>query len=164
MPGNLRRRALRTVTLATFRLLASQPAWGEELFSIEQLPRALAVEAASDAVRFCEANGYRVTAAVAGAAGDTRVLIKGDGSTPHTSETATRKAYTQITLGPIFGFDALGAFAEKARSNPYQSSLLTIPNIILLLGAVAIKAKGKTIAAIGVGGAPGAEKDGACAA
>jgi uncharacterized protein GlcG (DUF336 family) len=92
------------------------------------------------------------------------VLVKGDGSTPHTRETAYRKAYTQITLGPIFGFDALGVFAEKVKTNPFQSSFLTIPNIILLPGAVAVKAKGETIAAIGVGGAPGGDKDEACAA
>lgn len=128
------------------------------------LPRALAVEAATEAIRSCEANGYRVTATVVDAAGETRVLIKGDGSTPHTKETAYRKAYTQITLGPIFAFDTLGAFAEKMKANSFQSSFLTIPNIILLPGAVAIKIRGEIVAAIGVGGAPGGDKDEACAA
>lgn len=128
------------------------------------LPRILAVEAASEAVRACEANGYKVTAAVVDVAGEMRVLIKGEGSTPHTKETAYRKAFTQITLGPIFAFDALGGFAEKMKANPFQSSFLTIPNIILLPGAVAIKAKGEVIGAIGVGGAPGGDKDEACAA
>lgn len=128
------------------------------------LPGALAVEAAIEAVRACEASGYRVTATVVDAAGETRVLIKGDRSTPHTKETAYRKAYTQITLGPIFAFDTLGGLVEKMKASPFQSSFLTVPNIILLPGAVAIKAKGETIAAIGVGGAPGGEKDEACAA
>jgi uncharacterized protein GlcG (DUF336 family) len=128
------------------------------------LPRALAVEAASEAVRACESSGYKVTAVVVDQAGETRVLLKGDGSTPHTKETAFRKAYTQVTLGPIFAFDTLGVFAEKMRANPFQSSFLTVPNLILLPGAVAVKAKGEIVAAIGVGGAPGGEKDEACAA
>lgn len=64
----------------------------------------------------------------------------------------------------MFSFDTLGAFAEKVKANPAAPSFLTIPNIILLPGAVAVKARGEIVAAIGVGGAPGGEKDEACAA
>lgn len=143
---------------------ANGPASAQGAYSGSVLARALAVEAASAAIQACEANDYRVTATVVDAAGDIRALIRGDGSTPHTKETAYRKAYTQITLGPIFAFDALGTFVEKMKGNPVQSSFLTVPNIILLPGAVAVKARGETIAAIGVGGAPGGDKDEACAA
>jgi uncharacterized protein GlcG (DUF336 family) len=136
----------------------------QDLPSASSLPRALAVEAASEAIRACEANGFKVTAVVVDAAGEMKALIKGDGSTPHTKETAFRKAYTQITLGPIFAFDTLGSFVDKMKANPSQFTFQTIPNIILLPGAVAIKAKGVLIAAIGVGGAPGGDKDEACAA
>lgn len=129
-----------------------------------ELPLALATEAAAEAVRTCEANGYKVSAAVVDPSGEIRALLKGDHSTTHTRETSFRKAYTTVTLGPIFGFEALSVFAEKAKSNPYASSFLTIPNIIFLPGAVAIKAKGEIVAAIGVGGAPGGEKDEVCAA
>ena len=96
--------------------------------------------------------------------GETRAFIKGDHATVHTRETSFRKAYTTITLGPVFGFDALGTFAEKTKASPVVSSFLTVPNIILLPGAVAIMAKGEIVGAVGVGGAPGGEKDEACAA
>ena len=43
----------------------------------------------------------------------------------------------------------------------FRSSL---PDIFLLPGAVAVKIKGEIVAAIGVGGAPGGEKDEARAA
>lgn len=128
------------------------------------LPVALASEAAAEAIRACEANGYRVSAAVVDQSGEMRAFLKGDHSTTHTRETSFRKAYTVATLGPIFGFDTLGAFVEKAKANPAAPSFLTIPNIILLPGAVAVKAKGEIVAAIGVGGAPGGEKDEVCAA
>jgi uncharacterized protein GlcG (DUF336 family) len=127
------------------------------------LPSSLAIEAASEALKACEANGYQVSVAVVDTAGETRVFLKGDRSTVHTKETAFRKAYTLATLGPIFGFDTLGPFAEKMKANPFQASFLTIPNVILLPGAAAAKAKGEIVAAIGVGGAPGGEKDEACA-
>jgi uncharacterized protein GlcG (DUF336 family) len=153
---------LGAVALSLLPITGGAKAIADELVTVERLPRTLAVEAANEAVRFCEANGYQVTAAIVGNTGEMRALVRGDESTPHTNETAFRKAYTQVTLGPIYGFDALGAFAAK--DNPNKASLLTIPNFVFLPGAVAIKAKGKTIAAIGVGGAPGGDKDEACAA
>ncbi len=130
----------------------------------DRLPAALAVEAAMASISFCEKDGYRVTATVVDAGGEQLALVKGDHSTPHTKETAFRKAYTQVTLGPIFNFEALGAFVEKMKGNPLQASFLSVPNVILLPGAVAVRAKGEIIAAIGVGGAPGGEKDEMCAA
>jgi uncharacterized protein GlcG (DUF336 family) len=129
-----------------------------------RLPAALAVEAAMASISYCEKDGYRVTAAVVDASGEQLAVIKGDHSTVHTKDTAFRKAYTQVTLGPIFNFDALGAYVEKMKGNNLQGSLLTVPNIILFPGAVAVKAKGDIVAAIGVGGAPGGEKDEICAA
>ncbi len=128
------------------------------------LPVALAVEAATAALKACETAGYKVSVAVVDSSGETRAFLKGDHATVHTRETSFRKAYTTVTLGPVFGFDALGAFVEKARASPVAASFLTVPNIILLPGAVAIRAKGEIVAAIGVGGAPGGEKDEACAA
>lgn len=128
------------------------------------LPLALANEAALEAVRVCEANGYKVSVAVVDTAGELKSFAKGDNSTVHTKDTAFRKAYTVATLGPIFAFDALGPFVERLRAGPNAPALSSIPNIILLAGGVAVKAHGETVAAIGVGGAPGGEKDEACAA
>jgi uncharacterized protein GlcG (DUF336 family) len=129
-----------------------------------KLPLALALDAATAAVAACEAAGYKVSVAVVDPSGETRAFVKGDHATVHTRETSFRKAYTTVTLGPIFGFDALGSFVEKTRTSPVSASFLTVPNIILLPGAVAIRAKGEIIGAVGVGGAPGGEKDEACAA
>jgi len=152
-----------TIGLSSAALAMALPIQAQVQNSGYFVPAQLAIEAASEAVRACEANGYRVTAAVVDTAGEIRVLIKGDHSTTHTRETAFKKAYTVATLGPIFGTEALSALTEKMKSNPYQASFLTIPNIILLPGAVALKAKGEIVGAMGVGGAPGGEKDEACA-
>lgn len=128
------------------------------------LPAALAVEAASEAVRACEANGYRISVAVLDTSGEIRASIKGDQSTVHTRDTSFRKAYTVVTMGPVFGFDTLGGWTEKLKGNPNAAAFATVPNIILLAGAVAVRAKGEIVAAIGVGGAPGGDKDEVCAA
>lgn len=130
----------------------------------DQLSLALATEAATAAVAACEASGYRVSAAVVDASGQLKAFAKGDGSTPHTQHSSFRKAYTVVTMGPIFGFSSLGAFQQKLQGNPNAAALASLPDILLLAGAVAVERDGQLIAAIGVGGAPGGEKDEACAA
>lgn len=132
-------------------------------FIENQLSLDLAMEAAAEAVKSCAAHGWNVSASVVDSSGDVKVQAKGDHSTPHTKDTSFRKAYTQVTMGPIFGFDALSIWIEKLKGNPNAAALATIPNIIVLPGAVAIKIKGAIVAAIGVGGAPGGDKDEACA-
>lgn len=127
------------------------------------LPLSLASQAATAAVESCSANGYRVSATVLDAAGTVRVFLKGDLSTPHTRESSYRKAYTVATMAPIFKFDTTGQFAEKLKTNPSGPALITLPDILPLAGGVAIRVHGDLVAAIGVGGAPGGEKDEACA-
>ena len=129
-----------------------------------ELPLALANEAALEAVRACSEKGWPVSVAVVDVSGETRVLVKGDHSTTHTRTSSFRKAYTVATLGPVFGFDTLSAFVEKTRGGPSTQALASLPDILLLAGGVGVKAKGEIVAAIGVGGAPGGEKDEACAA
>jgi uncharacterized protein GlcG (DUF336 family) len=127
------------------------------------LPLKLAMEAAVEAIRSCEALGYKVSVAVVDDSGVVKLQMKGDGSTIHTKDTSFRKAYTVVTMGPIFKLDTGKKFAEFLKTNPNAAAFLTIPNIISLPGSVAIKAKGEIVAAIGVGGAPGGDKDEACA-
>jgi uncharacterized protein GlcG (DUF336 family) len=67
------------------------------------IPLDLAIEAAHEAVRSCEASGYRVSASVVDVAGVERAFLHVDHSTIHTRETAFKKSYTIATLGPTFG-------------------------------------------------------------
>jgi uncharacterized protein GlcG (DUF336 family) len=128
------------------------------------LPMRVALQAAQGAIASCVAKGYHVGAAVVDSSGETRVFLRDDGATVHTKDTAFRKAYTVITLGPVFKFDTSSQAAAAFNGKPSEPSFLTIPNIALLPGAVAIKAHGLIVAALGVGGAPGGDKDEACAA
>lgn len=149
--------------LLPFLLLVSSSATAQVQGSDRILPLDLAVEAAQEAVRTCAARGWPVTATVVDAAGVVRVQLKGDRSTIHTRDSSFRKAYTQVTLGPVFGFDRLSQGVEKFRANPNGAAIASLPDILLLAGAVAVKVDGETIAAIGVGGAPGGDRDEDCA-
>ena len=127
------------------------------------LPLNLAIKAATEAVRFCGASGYHITATVVDISGQIKVQLKGDRSTIHTKDTAFRKAYTVVTLGPVFKLNTSTQIAKLMMNNPHKPAFLTVPMITPLPGAVAIKANNEIVAAIGVGGAPGGVKDEACA-
>jgi uncharacterized protein GlcG (DUF336 family) len=127
------------------------------------LPLSLAVKAATTAIASCANNGYPVSAVVVDASGVIKLEAKGDHSTIHTTTSAYRKAYTVVTFGPIFRFDASSAFAAVLAKNPAGAALATLPDIAPLPGAVAIKSGDEIAAALGVSGAPGGDKDEACA-
>jgi uncharacterized protein GlcG (DUF336 family) len=128
------------------------------------LPLSLALEAAIEAVNVCAQHGYQVTATVVDIDGVPQVALRGDGATIHTAESSFDKAYTVVTLGPIFDFDTSGKFFEMTKTSPYAPRLSTMHNVMALPGAVAFKSKNAIVGALGVGGAPGGDKDEVCAA
>lgn len=145
---------------AVFPLGSAIAQVGESGYS---LPLALAVKAATKAIATCASNGYPVSAVVVDPSGVIKLQAKGDHSTIHTTTSAFRRAYTVVTFGPIFRFDASSAFAALAAKNPSGAALATLPDIALLPGGVAIKVGDEIVAALGVGGSPGGDKDEVCA-
>jgi uncharacterized protein GlcG (DUF336 family) len=145
---------------AVFPLGSAMAQVGESGYS---LPLALAVKAATKAIATCASNGYPVSAVVVDTSGVIKLEAKGDHSTIGTTTSAFRKAYTVVTFGPIFKFEASSTFAALAAKNPAGPALGTLPDIALLPGAVAIKVRDEIVAALGVGGSPGGDKDEVCA-
>jgi uncharacterized protein GlcG (DUF336 family) len=145
---------------AAFALESANAQVGKSGYS---LPLALAVKAATKAIASCASNGYPVSAVVVDPSGVIKLEAKGDYSTIHTTTSAFRKAYTVVTFGPIFRFDASSAFAALVAKNPNGAALATLPNIAPLAGGVAIKAGDEVVGALGVSGSPGGDKDEACA-
>ena len=127
------------------------------------LPLALAMKAANNAIATCASSGYPVSAVVVDTSGVIKLQAKGDHSTISTTTSAFRKAYTVVTFGPIFKFEASSTFAALAAKNPAGPALGALPDIALLPGAVAIKVGDEIVAALGVGGSPGGDKDEVCA-
>jgi len=129
------------------------------------LPMNLALEAALEAERSCAAKGYPVTVTVVDVAGTPQVTLRGDHATIHTKDSAYRKAYTAVTMGPIFHLDRTSQFLEVLGKYPslVAQSLASTPNVTTLSGGVAIKRGEEIVAGIGVGGSPGGDKDEVCA-
>jgi uncharacterized protein GlcG (DUF336 family) len=150
-------------TLAAISLLAPHLANAQVAQSGYTLPLSLSIEAATEAIRACEERGYAVSASVVDTSGVIKLQAKGDHSTIHTKDSSFRKAYTIASFGPIFKLDRSSQFADLVAESPIGPALTTIPDILALAGGVAIKRKDEIVAALGIGGSPGGDKDEVCA-
>jgi len=123
------------------------------------LPLALAQKAAEAALVKCEEGGYKVSVAVVDRGGNLRVLLRGDGAGPHTVDSSSRKAYTSASLGR-----STEHLAQLLSKFPNIQGLREMNEKILILGGgLPVELQGEVVAGIGVGGAPGAHLDEACA-
>jgi len=123
------------------------------------LPLSLATEAAQAALAACEQEGYHVSVAVTDRSGLVRILIRGNRAGPHTLDSSSRKAYTSASLGR-----STADLAKMLSTNPTAEGMRNMnEKILILAGGLPVKAGEELIGGIGVGGAPGGDKDEACA-
>jgi uncharacterized protein GlcG (DUF336 family) len=141
-------------------LLLSVPAiaGAQELPTQKILPLALAQEAAAAAVASCSGAGYRVSVVVVDADGVARVSLRGDGAGSHTINSAFRKAFTAATFNR-----PTSAWAPAIKQSAEVASMEHIDNILMAGGGMPIRAGNDLVGAIGNAGAPGFDKDEACA-
>jgi uncharacterized protein GlcG (DUF336 family) len=122
------------------------------------LTAALAVEAAQAAIAACKAQGYNVTVTVADRMGMPKVVIVRDGPPGVGGESTRRKAYTAAVLRVSTG-DYTKRVSTPGAFNPGVYD----PQLSTGLGGVPIKVGEDTIGGIAAAGAPGGDKDEACA-
>jgi len=128
-----------------------------QLVARKDISAAMALTMAETAVATCKTNGYNVSANVVGHNGEVIVAMRGDNTGPHTLENSMKKAYTAKAQRR-----SSGEFATAVKDNPVAGAL-SLTNITPAQGALPIKVGEDTIGAIGVSGAPGGDKDEACA-
>jgi len=116
----------------------------------------LARDIATETVMACRKAGYHVSAAVVDRHGLLRAVLRDDLASRFTLEIAERKA--NLT---VMAWTDSGAF-QKARGD-IQQELNHIDGLIVMEGGIKIVSGGYNIGAVGVSGAPGGEKDAACA-
>jgi uncharacterized protein GlcG (DUF336 family) len=109
------------------------------------------------AIEQCTKDGYKVSVAIVDKGGNLAASVRGDGTNPHTMEFARLKAYTSRTRGQT------SLEVQKLMEKPENAWLKQIPNVVGIGGGVPIKVGSETIGGVGVSGAPGGEKDEACA-
>jgi uncharacterized protein GlcG (DUF336 family) len=130
---------------------------GAQLLTQRSLSAGTAMTIAETALATCTKQGYHVSVHVLGRNGEVLVAVRGDDAPPHTMENSQRKAYTART----FRIPS-GEFAQRVKDNPTLGAV-HLTGIVAAQGALPIKVGDEVIGAVGVSGAPGGEKDEACA-
>ncbi|MDX2504419.1 MAG: heme-binding protein [Gammaproteobacteria bacterium] len=127
-----------------------------DVVSTKSIGMELARDIASETVLVCRKQGYQISAVVVDRHGLVRAAIRDDLASRFTLQIAEEKANAVIMSGMNSG-----AFV-KARQD-IQQELNHISGLIMMEGGVAINAAGYRLGAVGVSGAPGGDKDEACA-
>jgi uncharacterized protein GlcG (DUF336 family) len=121
---------------------------------------ALALEAAQTAISTCATNGYTVAASVVDSAGVLKVLVAANGATKGAVESSTKKAVTANTMKT-----ATSDIQEKIKTDPALAAKVSADtSLFARAGGLPLMVGGDVIGAVGVGGAPGGEKDEVCTA
>jgi uncharacterized protein GlcG (DUF336 family) len=128
-----------------------------QLLTHKDISLAMATTMARTAIETCKGNGYNVSVNVLGRDGEVILALRNELAGPATFENSMKKAYTARTFRR-----PSGEFAAGVKGNPTAGALM-LNNIVAAQGALPIKVGDDTIGAIGVSGAPGGEKDEACA-
>jgi uncharacterized protein GlcG (DUF336 family) len=128
-----------------------------QLLNQKALSAAMALSIAQTALETCTKQGYHVSVHVLGRDGEVLVAVRGDEAPPHTMENSQKKAYTART----FRIPS-GEFAQRVKDNP-TTGAVHLSGIVAAQGALPIKVGEEVIGAVGVSGAPGGDKDEACA-
>jgi len=149
---------MKFTTLAVFAAAAatlSQPAFAQ-LPSSKVLTMDVAQNIAQEALAKCRADGYKITVLVVDSLNAPKALLRDDGATAATTEVAKMKATATMLYNRPSG---------PAQPLPPGTAAppLPISGTINAQGGVPIKVGDATIGAVAVSGAPGGDKDAACA-
>jgi len=141
---------------ALLALLATASLQAADIVEEKNIGMELARDIASETVLACRKDGYHVSAVVVDRHAIVRAALRDDLAARFTLEIAERKANMTV----MAWMDS-GDF-RQARSD-IRPDLNQIDGLIVMEGGVKIVAGGYNLGAVGVSGAPGGDKDAACA-
>ena len=137
--------------------MLSFPIQAADVLSTKLMALNLARDIASHTMETCRKQGYQVAVVVVDRSGDAQVVLRDVYVSRHATEIAERKASAVVMSG-------VSTQDFRANRADIRAELNEVRGILLLQGGLPIRAAGSLIGAVGVSGAPGGEKDEACAA
>lgn len=160
MPKQKNRLVVSVIAMVSLgSLFAPSLATADELQKESVLQFGSANKAVQAALEACKKDGYRVSVSVVDRAGVLRAMGRADGAGPHTVDSSRKKAYTATSVRR-----PTSELADLIAKVPTLQALRDMNGEILILGGgLPIEIGGDVVGGIGVGGAPGAHLDDACA-
>lgn len=134
----------------------SSSAFAGDVVTIKNVGMEMARDLASEAIVACRKAGYNVSAVVVDRQAIVRAALRDDMAPRFSLDIAEQKANASIMGG------VSSATFRKNRED-IRMEMDNVDGILLLEGGVLIESGGNRIGALGVSGAPGGDKDEACA-
>ncbi|HYV70966.1 MAG TPA: heme-binding protein [Pseudolabrys sp.] len=145
------------IVTATISLAFIAPAGAQAPQAEKNVSMKMALMIIEGTLEQCAKDGYKISITIVDKGGNVAASLRGDGTNPHTMDFSRLKAYTARTRGQT------SLEFKNLTDKPESAYLKQIPNVVAVGGGVPIKAGNEVIGAVGVSGAPGGEKDEACA-
>lgn len=137
-------------------LLVYTSTMADDVLNTKLMSLDLARDIANATLQDCRKKGFNTAIVVVDRSGDVQVVLRDIYVSRHAIEIAQRKA-SAVVMSGVSTQDFIKNRGE------IRAELNEVPGILLLQGGVPIRAVGSLIGAVGVSGAPGGEKDEACA-
>jgi uncharacterized protein GlcG (DUF336 family) len=150
-------RPFRLALFASVSIFAAAPALAQAPQVEKNVSTAMSLAIIQGVIDQCTKDGYKVSVTIVDRAGNVAAQLRGDGTGPHTMEFSRLKAYTARTRNQT------SMQTMKQMEDPAMSFLRQIPGVVGVGGGVPIRAGNEVIGGVGVSGAPGGDKDEACA-
>lgn len=137
-------------------LAVSANAFSQDTLTVKTIGMELARDIANEAVLACRKDGYQVSAVVVDRSGNMMAALRDTLASRFTLQVAEEKANASI-------FSGINSGDFRDSRKDIQQELNHVDGVIIMEGGLPIEAGGSRIGAIGVSGAPGGDKDEACA-
>jgi uncharacterized protein GlcG (DUF336 family) len=153
----MKRMMLAAVTAAA--IAAAAPVRAEEaVVTYKSLAPDVAFELARAALERCRHDGYQVAVVVIDRFGSPLVMLRDRYVGLAAPATAQGKAWTAVSFSRN-----TSEMIKAIQAGQMSAGLVTLPNVVMLAGGVVIEGGGSLLGGVGVAGAPGGDKDEACA-
>jgi uncharacterized protein GlcG (DUF336 family) len=145
--------------LAVYALAGAAPTGAQDsLVTHKSLAPGVALDLAQAALADCQRRGYQVAVAVVDRAGIIQVVLRDRYAGPHTSTTASGKAWTAATFR-----NSTSNLFTVSQPGMMQAGIRSLPGMVVIGGGLIVESGGSLVGAVGVSGAPGGDADEACA-
>ena len=146
----------RILTAVLFFVLAMPVVRATDIVNVKLMTLDLAVDIAQGAIDTCREDGYQISVVVVDRSGRTQVVMRDVFANQYMTQLAQAKANAVVLS------NTSSSALRKNRAD-IAAELNLLDELLVLDGGLPVTVAGSMIGAVGVSGAPGGDKDEACA-